>query len=543
MKKQNQRANCKTKGGNQKFTESRTPMTKRNSSKNQRRTKEIIDSVVQQEASKPNPFEWYDGYQEYTKYAGTIPFGKPIGETFNLNTTGTSLTAAQTVIPGVMTISFIPTPGYSADRNSPINRSAIRWYSKLRQLQKASSDYDSQDMMMTFMAIDSLAMFHEIGKRIVGIGNLNSVLNRYMPEGVLTAMHVDPIDVRNNIADWWGYVNKFGIDAGNITMPKDFALRKRHQWMCEGLYTDSATERAQIYVFQPEGFWKYNNTVTTGSQLDWVPYPGTVSKLMTLADYKALGNSLLSAVFGDEDTGTISGDTANAIGWDNCYSYDQIASNYTISALYSEMVLQQIENSFAMGGFASTYTPVISQDPSVNNGAILFKPQLTFTDSSTSGLSVHKTILNFHHSNPTVEDIIEATRLRCAPGSVSTGGVISPTSFGSEIVTTYQIFTAKVDDPQTFVRSGGYGNDIVFGHSVSLTTNLGILAANVAFDWSPILYLVGKDGSTGTDKLFGVSCDYDVTALLDPDQLANMHDAALSSQFKVPENSLDFRPI
>lgn len=513
--------------------------TKGNSTVNQRRAKEIDDNVERMYKSTRNAFEWYNRFEQYTKYAGTIPFGIPSG--MSLPLVSNTINGKNT-IPGIMSLYFIPSIGYSADRNSPINRSAVRWYSMLRRAQKASADYDSQDMMMAYMAIDSLAMFHEVGKRIIGIANLNSVLNRYVPEGLLKAMHVDPIDVRDNIADWWGYVNKFAIDAGNVTMPKDIDLRDRHGWMCSGLYTDAAQERSQIYMFVPLGFWQYNNTVSTGSQLDWIQWPTDQSeKLMTLADYKVMGNALLNAVFADEDMATISGDTQNAIGVNSCYHFEQITSNYTIDALYSEIVLSQIENSRCCGPFASTYTPVITQNPSVNNGAILYTPIHYYANNNeTIDIFNHnKYLLNFHMDNPQVENVIEATRLTTIGQVDQSTGLNTPTAFGSEVIAYYMIWKTSPNDAQEFLPIlGGFYNDFLIdlkNYSGSqINQRLEILASLEAFDWHPILYIwvLGPDGKS---LYMYPQLDYDTTGLLDSVQLSNMHDAALTSEFAVPE--------
>lgn len=523
----------------QTFTKNSKRFTKRNSTKSQRRDKEIVDTAREMakdgcERSRENDFEWYDKYALYTEYAGTIPFGAPIGQNLSLTTTGI---AHNNVIPGIMTLRFMPTIGYSANRNSPINRSSIRWYSMLRKAQKASSNYDSQDMMMAYMAIDSLAMFHEVGKRIIGIANMNSVLNRYIPEGLLTAMNVDPQDVRNNLADWWGYINKFAIDASNVVMPKGMTLRDRHEWMCSGLYTDGESERSQIYLFYPDGFWQYNNTVETGSQLDYVKWPSGDQK-MTLASYKVMGNALLSALFADEDIGTISGDTQNAIGPNRCYAFQQITFDYRLDALYSELVLSQIENSTAVNAIASSYTPVITQNPSVNNGAILFTPSFQYSQAAYATLAQKKLLFNFHHEKPSVKDTIEASRMRTSGAINTSTGILTPTSFGSEIILFYQIWTSKVGDPQTFEPTGTFGSNVVFDYNLNQATEdlvLQYLSKLASFDWHPIQYLY----SNSTSKVLtynGALVDYDVTAVLDTDKLADMHEAALTSCFAVPES-------
>lgn len=516
------------------------PMTRTDSTKNQRRDREVVDTVANMSTHKKserNPFSWYNKYPEYTDYAGTLPFGTPLGQTLNLATDTSKALNLNQPIPGICTLEFYPTIGYSSNRNSPINRSAIRWYSALRKLQKASGDYDSQDAMMAYVAVDSLAMFHEIGKRIIGIANNNSVLNRYVPEGLLAAQYVDPIDVRNNIADWIGYVNKFAIDANNVTMPKDISLRDRHSWMCSGLYTDGQTERSQIYMFVPLGFWQYNNTVTTGSQLDFISW-ATADSPMTLEKYKTMGNALLNAVFGDEDMGLISGDTLNAIGSANCVWFDQIDRSYTLDALYSEMVLSQIENASFIGAWATGYTPVITQDPSVNAGAILFQPKLSVVTSRYNEAYNRLNLLNFHGSKPTVEDTIEATRL-CVKGELDEDGNVSPTAFGSELPVQMRVWISNAPtNPQSFVPISQMGSVmVVTQNDVSYASAVTFVAAISQFDWHPMIYIFTEDAAEGSQLVYrGVLADLDVTAVLTEQKLADMHEAAITSLFSIPES-------
>lgn len=508
-------------------------LNKSNSSKGQRRLKEEVDTEYK---SERNDFAWYDKYHEFTAYAGTIPVGKPSGETFQLATPTSTIGGTKQVIPGICVINFYPVPGFSRDRNSPINRSAIRWYSALRRMQKASADYDSQDMMISYMAIDSAAMFHELGKRIVGIANRDSVLNRYIPEGLLYGMNVDPIDVRDNIADWRGYVNKFAIDIANVTMPKDMDIRVRHSWMCSGIYTDGEAERSQIYMFQPEGFWIYDNTVNTGSQLvfmDWPNHPN--QELITLSKFKEMGNKIIASLLGDEDIATISGDVYNAIGAANCITYDQIADGYTVEALYSEMVLSQIENSTAVGYFAESYTPVISQNPSVNNGAILFQPKFTYQSAEDASVANKRLFLNFHiKGQPSVEETIEATRLRTMLLDSTQAGVIEPETFGSEIVSVYSLVSAKPDTPQVF-DAQNIGTNIVFDGT---NANYVMQACSklASFDWAPIIYLF--NGTGDQPLLIGPLVDFEVTTVLEAEKLADMHEAALMSVYAMPESYL-----
>lgn len=520
-----------------------------NKGKNYRRDREIQGTVDRElKDGKPgrNPFEWHNAFPEFTNYAGTIPFGLPLGNAMDLNSaTSTGVTGWKITQPGVMAIHFVPTIGYSADRNSPINRSAIRWMTYLRNAQKASADYDSQDMMMAFVALDSCYMLHATLKKVIGLANLSYPLNRYTPEVLLNTLGFDADEVRNNIEDYWGLVNKMAIDLGSVTMPAEIDMRKRHEWMCSGIYLDGDNVRAQMYNFVPMGFWKYNNTVTTGSQLDWVPFLETRSAgedtthPNNITVMRNMVTSMLSAVFGDEDIGTISGDMLNALGPSGVVKLAEIPRDYRITPSFSESVLSQIENLIPVGQFATGYTPVITQNPSVNQGAILFTPKFQYAVTKYNPVNYHKFILNFHNkTQPSVEDVIEATRLSVVfDGKYADDGSYTPTAFGSEVVTHVQIWSTNPNGYTPAIRGSVVSAHHIVPYGAVLLNDLKFIAQIAAFDWHPIIYLICNDGTQAAPQLTfaGAICDYETSTVVDPEQLKNMHEASLTSLFNLPQ--------
>lgn len=506
------------------------------SNKNFRRNQEIQGTVDRELKSQRNDFSWWNKFKMFTEYAGTIPFGLPLGNQVRIWQDGSGQN--NFTLPGVMTLRFVPTVGYSGDKNSPINRSAIKWYSYMRMHQKASGDYNSQDQMIGLIALDSLFMFHAWIKRLLGIANHSDPLDRYTPEVLLMANGVDPDDVRDNTADYWGYINKLAADLAHFSMPKSFEIRVRHDWMCSGLYRDSDTIRAQYYMFVPAGFWQYDNTVTTGSQLTFtslpIPTPGAKpTNLLTLSDIKAIGKSLLNNLLADEDIGDIMGDLEAAMGSSNMIHLEETARDYKVLSAYSEVVLSQIENSVCFPSAISNN--VITQNPTVNNGAILYEPTFSNVIAATNVLFHRRPFINLHKEIPTVEDVIEATRLTAWYDGPYDSTNWKPTCYGTEILIGMYIWQLPTSGYYPdMIAPYGFSNILGISLEQDLSWNsryFNILSQINAFDWHPsvVPFIISGTGEQQTITSFLPNVDFDTFAVFEGSQLQDMHEASLMS--------------
>nr|AVX53371.1 putative capsid [Marmot picobirnavirus] len=533
-----------------------------------RREKQSIGRFDSQEClSQTNDYSWYSNFPQFTKDAGTIAFGVPLGNPIALDQKDNF------AVPGLIRLSFYPTIGYSKDLSSPINRSAVRFYTYLRNIQKAAARYDSADIMMYLMALDSCYMFHSMLRRAYGIAQLYTPINKYYPKRMFQMMGFDP-SIMDNLAEFRAYINRFAISLGSYTVPGNIDMFNRHQWMCEGMYLDSNTTRAQTYFFVPEGFWQFNNTVTTGSELDFVPWlPQTQGvgeaqiQLHTLAQIQDIGNSLINAILNDQDTGDISGDIYAAFGATGTKKLVETSEDFMILPVYDEVVLSQIENATIVGKAWNVerqpekgYMFKISQDPMVNNGAILFQPAFLGSGGNlgTSAKPLYYNVainrgnglINMHNDHPTPEQVIEATRLMVIGEDVYTSGHLNGSSFvssriGADVVSSMllgvlnpttgalsslAIFTNGIYNPSDAVVAAGDGT------SSSIDVQSMALLSN--FDFHPLRWVwnAGDDWSTNVvANVTQVQGDIDNLTTVSGQQLSVMHEAVLLSLFDVPQ--------
>lgn len=510
-------------------TNYRRPQRTGRGNKSQRRDEEVVDTVLKGERSTTNDPSWYQNFPSIADDAGKIGFGTAVGQKVNL---GASYGYAS---PSLCAIYFEPTIGISDGPDSPINRSAQGMYSYLRSKLRLANNYDKSDLMIMIIALDSLHMFHSFLRRAYGIATLYTPTNREFPELLLETMGID-ISVIDDLSRFRSYINQFAVRMGRYALPGKIDLVTRHQWMCSGLYADKPNTRSQTYMFVPSGFWKYNNTVATGSQLDFVAWSRTGDA--TLDDIIAFGDNLLSAIFGDEDAGDISGDLLNAYGEESMLSMPETEDGYRIVPVYDEMVLSQINN-LRILGTPTAATNVITQNPSVNNGAILFQPEIV---TNIAPAYSYRHVLNAYHDKPTPSEVMEMTRF--VPDYTFTfesgNYTIKPTSTGSEIVSAV-ILVGKVKQ----INSNGSAawaqrNQLLVSNNIQLavydalesTLIFGMISA---FDWHfPITIEVSPTATM--DGCIYPLWDVDNFVDISENMLENLNYVALLSQFHAPNS-------
>lgn len=481
-----------------------------------------------------NPI-YYNSYSNYSQEAGKLAFGVPLGAILSDDYND----AINMAIPGVMTIAFIPTPGVSNDFTSPMNRSSIHYWTQLRSIQKASAPYDHQDVTMMLIAMDSCYMFHRLMKKAYGLMRNFTPLNRYYPRAILAGMGFNFNDLLNNIDDFRAYINQFAYNCGQYALPKDVWFFDRHEELTSTIIVDSDTTRAQTYQFVPAGFWQYDNTVASGSQLIWKTWLGDNPQAPTLHTFEeivAFGNALINAVSNEQDFSYISGDMMQLYGSANCHSLPYTMEGEIVNPVYSEEIMSQVENMMIAGEWATGYTPVISQNPEVNSGAIIFQPQfkaMETVEESWSAWTRH--YMNMHMEHPTSDDVLVASRLMYNQ-SMPALGTVSVTSCGSEIVQFVQIWEVNPSTGafrEIYVDSNALVSDFGTESSASIQGDIQKAARLTQFDWHPMIRWYAGPNSATPNVFLGWVGDIDNITPVPDQNLFRMHEAAMFSLFDV----------
>lgn len=485
--------------------------------------------------SKSNPVSFYTKFDKFVLDAARLPFANPLGvANLIIDEVAGEPRQDDFYVPGIMAIRFIPSIGVSKDFTSPMNRSSIRFYTYLRSNQKASASYDHQDVSMMMVSMDSAYMFHALLSKIYSVVNQFTPANEYYSRGLMLAMNADFDDVRMHLQDLRAYINAYAYQLSQYAIPAGITWFDRHRWMCEGLYTDSTSTRAQTYMFVPDGFWVYDNTVTTGSQCTYKKYlrngASDADVPYTYAQLKAFGDTLINAVSNEEDFAVISGDIYNFYGGDT-FKVPYIDENYSVLPIYDETVLSQIENANFVGQ-VSDASLVITQNPSVNGGAILFQPVTT-----TQNLGLNQLHMNFHHDSPSSEEVIEASRLMAVAEDIPASESSNIVSCGTELVWGVAIYSRSAN--LQFVRTTSISNALYYSTATtkeSLDLIIKQVMALAQFDWAPHVRVWTSNGTDPTYELIGSTWDIDNYDVVPKQYMQNIHLGCLLSLFTVGTN-------
>lgn len=514
-------------------------------------------------SGKPNDWRWYAQNEQLVRDYASYPFGAPLGKLFNEWSTWNQGTA----FPGIMSLEFMPSVGYADSETAPINMAMRRLYSFVRHANSGASNYDAPDLMLYMICVDSAIMFHEYLKRAYGVMRDYTEWNRYYPKALIKAMRMDFDSLEENLNDFRGYINQYAVKLSQLWIPNSMSYMARHAWMCQGIYTDGTTEKAQSYMYVPMAFYRFTlDSEGVGSAVISTIKP--VNTFKELIDY---GNSLLNPMIANEDFGIMSGDILKAFGPSGIYKAQGITEDYQILPVYSAEVLSQIENCTIIGCNSPDFK--ITQTTAVGTGYLVSRPTGYFSingQTETSTVSdilqdtlkdalCEKHLLNMHHSDVQATEVMVATRLSnlADPDSMvftaSNKQVIAKFAIktaGSEVVhsakmwyymdqqgvkslesiafTTYQpvsIFNDQYQGSQTYDPSTVIGFISTFSNMLE------------CFDWHPIvrpiMVLTNAAVYAGHECELPM-CDVDFYTEINRDNLYNMTTAAILSEFSIP---------
>lgn len=299
------------------------------------------------EATANDP-KWYNRFPGQTVNFADFNFRAPVGSKVDYGFESLS----HDRFPGIMALYYAPAAGESEEGlASPLNMASNQLYQYTRFENNGSSKYDRGDLMLYLLAMDSAYMFHSYIRRLYGMITAYSNMNRYMPQALMRANRVDYDDLVQHLAEFRGYINQYADRLHQLPIPATLPYVARHQWMASHVWVDTDTYKAQLYMWVPQYFYKFGieteDPYTGEPYLDYVnPSYGT---LLTYADLRAFGDSLLVPLVANEDFNLIGSDIIKAFGTNALMRVDPIPSDYKVYPEFSEEVLDQIHNAVAVG--------------------------------------------------------------------------------------------------------------------------------------------------------------------------------------------------
>lgn len=504
-----------------------------------------------------NDVSWYSKNAQLLMDASNIPFHYPAGSPITMQFPGLeNENVKRYFMPGITRISWIPSIGVSPDNNSAVNIAARNIYAFIRQANSGAKNYDSPDLMLYLLAMDSLHAYYSWMIRLYGTFQYTLVNQRYTPKYMVEVQGGFYDDLIGKLAQFRYYINSFAVRLSALAVPNDMYYFTRHRWMSNNIYMDQPSTKAQFYVYVPEGLYQYHiNDETKAGELVFKRMMFKMS-LDSIIEY---GEQLLNAVLGDEDINIMSGDILKAYG-NNLVVLPRIDDSYFVSPVYSAEVLSQIHNATSIPtelkpkivGDNSHWN--ITQNPT--SGAIIFNPLTSIRDDQTEEDIGHVThtptfaLLDSNFEIPTASDVMVSTRLTtlCKVKTDSSNIHLSLSSAGSEIVTGIHYYViddnSLSDGPNDAIVPVSWPtfefNDYTEGATLNkVAAPMYITSAYDAgaFDGMPLRMSLNKynpSENRGVYYKVSIMGQRNNLTLVDQEDLTRMHDCALLSEFNVP---------
>lgn len=489
---------------------------------------------------------WYASNKELLASAASFSYNAALGSPLRLDRLvgsgkgSTKIDPTTSTVPGFAAIHVHLTPGLAVDHQSPINIAAQNAYTFVRYKNSGHSNYDPADLMLYYLAMDSVYSFFNWMKRLYGMFKSYSQYNRYTPADLISAQYVDYNDLVDKLANFRTYINQYGARATSFCVPATMPLFIRHSWMFSNMYLDANTPKSQTYMFVPAGFYQYDETSSPhGGILKEVPIPR--SKAMTLEDIKNYGDAMLNALQYSEDIGIMSGDIMKAYEQSGLVTLSAVTEDYTIEAVFNEEVLTQIHNLTIVNSDSKTDTKIV-QDP--NTGDIHYNPSFpTASNVHHDGIQVNLPYAKIEPAHTMV-----ATRLTSALKTSDKDRSVFQVC-GSEFVSAFVLYNKRGTDSTT--NEAAYSNMTLTGQTftgyilIDTTKTLAEVRSALAtitewsvLDWAP---MCAVEVTNGTETWFmGYAGDYNMYTFIDLPAATDMNLTAVMSLLDIPAGNVKF---
>lgn len=459
------------------------------------------------EIPEKNDWRYYAISEQEAKAVASFPFnvlaGRPIDLQWKSSADATN-TGLSEGGGAVMMLDYMPSIGRAGEANDAANIAARRFYTFIRHANSGAKVYEAPDLMMYFLAMIDVIVGYFHAKRDYGILQTYSRSNRNMPNALMTALGLSSTDYAS-LANYNFRLNVIANRINSFCLPKDILALQRFAYIASNVFIDASTIRGQFYIFHKKGYYMFQPVAeSTGSSLKYVDdmVPANLGLQLTHLEQQ------LTALFGDDDINTMSGDVLKAFK-DNVYNIAGVASDYMVEPVYDEDVLNQIQNA-SLCNVSITETSLSVKQA---NNIIQFQPQASDLPNLVSNNAY---IFNSHKDEPSYTDNIEWSRLY----TIKDGGIVK---CGLECLLQIK-FISSTGATYTMTRTT---------FSPSGDTDWNMLLMMSQFDWHPFVYLFTTSGSAPslnlvTKPVFG---DLRYYAILDKATIARTHDSAVLASY------------
>lgn len=487
---------------------------------------------------------------ELIEAASRLPFASILGDTYG---------EGSSTVPGIMVLTWQPNFGTQL-YPAALNLSAQLKYAFATHANSRNYNFTASDIMTVILAAGDVFSAIAEAERIYGLAMSAKEENRYLYDGVISALGWDPADVRRNLPDMWYDINQLIIQTRQFWIPNDMPIIERLVKKNSFLYTDSQGVRSQMYIYKRSGYYEYNEVnIETGSALiparfcatadpdlwttDWtapindigevtgtfgtddnpdvwrvyqnlnrngIPGASTASRFpVTWIQFKSMVQNMINKLQNAEDAGAIYGLFYKAYGASGLFAMPEFTPNYRVVPEYNAEVLAQIENAT----LCNVYNQGLVQDENQKLTPVLEANPTFVSSGALNKITPSNQILNFHVTgSPSPELIIVGTRMKSGAGvtgkltqlTKDTSASSGPTAYKPTVTTGWNVTSAGTETLLNLEVIQRVPNTSGPGQWTSLRLNQydGTLASPagyklMAFDWHPFIYSVQYKATTG----------------------------------------------
>lgn len=524
-----------------------------------------------------NDVSWYTKYPQLAIPAGTAQYINVPGMKLPIfNVAGVN----NPIVPGVMALNWVPSFGDTIDPLNGVNLAGQEIYTRVRASFGGSIDADAPDFLMYLGALDSIYAYIGWLKRLYRSISTYSPDNFEMPRVLLHAQlqtstsqsDAAIVELRKHKQEFYSMINELIYAVDKFKCPAVMDIMNRHYWMSDNVFTDAASPKAQLYIYNLVGVYQLTmlpivgdtaGNTAAGLSMKEIPHPTSSPSTYHELLY-TFGMGLINALDAWDDGYTISGYLRGAFSGTPNFTVALLESGEQIEATYSTEVLSQIENFrpldiFGMGlsGGVGVTNIMIQQDVVHNKvvasnvlhytvsgaGPLANYPAYLQSFAGTKGLLTNQNVyLNSRLDNPGVGDTIVASRMCAVATSYNYNKVDSTITVdvnfdcGTEVPTMALIFNLNVNDQVEdyevlpYLQLGAGSNFASSGNIPEQAIVAWALAEQ--FDWHPISVLIWQSGITPAAGGYSVSMMGDIhnCAVVTPTQLHDMHRVCIFSE-------------
>lgn len=253
-------------------------------------------------------------------------------------------------VPGICVLDVSPSIGDASDRNSPANVAATALYTHVRYMNSGRKNYDQADLMIYGLTAADLYSFINWMIRIYNCAFIFSQRNTYVGKDLLEAQGVSPSIIEDLPAlRYW--INVFINKVASYAVPDEIYLYRKRAFMYANVYSESPSGsiKDQLYMYNPHHFYRFTLDDHEKGSLELINVKDGAwyrdsNGYLTLQGLRAIGDRLLSDMWGDEDFGIMAGDVLRAFDG-KIVALSQIGAEGGLLPLYDPYVLHQMKNS------------------------------------------------------------------------------------------------------------------------------------------------------------------------------------------------------